>query len=172
MKKQTNKTRALILAVVTSGMLGMSACKKQQNADVFDDVVTREKYDSVYDAIGKNVTIDMVEEDENGIAFVTVEGKKYELGMDFLSMAMVYNTAPMSAFTLVKRGNSSTEIPISAAKSSACKEAKEEKIASSLHTELSTFSLTVFFAATAFTYTFSSSETSLSTSAVKEPPLS
>ena len=47
---------------------------------------------SVYDKIGKEVTIDMVEEDADGRAFVTVDGIKYELGMDFLSMAMVYNT--------------------------------------------------------------------------------
>lgn len=42
--------------------------------------------------IGSNVTIDMVKEDENGIATVEVEGKTYTLGMDFLTMAMVYNT--------------------------------------------------------------------------------
>ena len=47
---------------------------------------------SVYDKIGTQVTIDMVEEDENGLAYVTVDGIKYELGMDFLSMAMVYRT--------------------------------------------------------------------------------
>ncbi len=57
------------------------------------DVVERTDYTSVYDMIGSDVTIDMVEEDENGLAFVTVDGVKYELGMDFLSMAMVYNTA-------------------------------------------------------------------------------
>ena len=34
----------------------------------------------------------MVEEDSEGLAYVTVDGVKYELGMDFLSMAMVYNT--------------------------------------------------------------------------------
>ena len=58
----------------------------------FADVVERDDYTSVYDMIGSQVTIDMVEENEDGIAFVTVDGVKYELGMDFLSMAMVYNT--------------------------------------------------------------------------------
>ena len=56
------------------------------------DVVSREDYTSVYDMIGSKVTIDMVEENADGLAFVTVDGTKYELGMDFLSMAMVYNT--------------------------------------------------------------------------------
>ena len=56
------------------------------------DVVVREDYTSVYEMIGSQVTIDMVEENDDGLAFVTVDGVKYELGMDFLSMAMVYNT--------------------------------------------------------------------------------
>ena len=56
------------------------------------DAVTHKDYTSVYEMIGSNVTIDMVEE-KDGLAYVTYEGKKYELGMDFLSMAMVYNTA-------------------------------------------------------------------------------
>lgn len=51
-----------------------------------------EDYTSVYEKIGSQVTIDMVEEDPmTGCATVTVDGKTYELGMDFLSMAMVYN---------------------------------------------------------------------------------
>ncbi len=52
-----------------------------------------EDFTSVYETIGSQVTIDMVEEDDEGIAYVTVDEVKYELGMDFLSMAMVYNTA-------------------------------------------------------------------------------
>ena len=56
------------------------------------DVVSRDDYTSVYEMIGSKVTIDMVEENADGLAFVTVDGTKYELGMDFLSMAMVYNT--------------------------------------------------------------------------------
>lgn len=50
-------------------------------------------YVALYEKIGKKVTIDDVTEDpDTGLAYVTFEGKKYELGMDFLSMAMVYNT--------------------------------------------------------------------------------
>ena len=62
-----------------------------QNIDLAD-VVVRDDYTSVYDMIGSQVTVDMVEENDDGIAYVTVDGTKYELGMDFLSMAMVYNT--------------------------------------------------------------------------------
>lgn len=62
-------------------------------ADIdLNDVVERTDYTSVYEKIGKDVTIDMVEVDATGLAYVTVGGVKYELGMDFLSMAMVYNT--------------------------------------------------------------------------------
>ena len=53
--------------------------------------IVHQDYTSVYKKIGSKITIDMVEEDEDGIATVTYEGKTYELGMDFLSMAMVYN---------------------------------------------------------------------------------
>ncbi|MBR6784077.1 MAG: hypothetical protein IKM32_05215 [Clostridia bacterium] len=63
------------------------------------DVVEHKDYTSVYDMIGTKVTIDMVEEDEDtGLAYVTVDGVKYELGMDFLSGAMVYNSPDEAAF--------------------------------------------------------------------------
>ena len=49
-------------------------------------------YTSLYDAVGKNITIaDVTEDPETGFAYITVDGVQYELGMDFLSMAMVYN---------------------------------------------------------------------------------
>ncbi len=53
----------------------------------------RTDFTSVYSKIGSKVTIDMVEEQDDGTAKVTVDGITYELGMDFLSMAMVYNTS-------------------------------------------------------------------------------
>ena len=49
-------------------------------------------YTSFYEAVGDSITIDDVREDpETGLAYVVVNGTKHELGMDFLSMAMVYN---------------------------------------------------------------------------------
>ena len=73
-------------------------CKKSNNNDVLEDVVSREEYVSVYDTIGKEVTIDEVREGADGRAYVMKDGKEYELGMDFLSMAMVYNTRPTAQF--------------------------------------------------------------------------
>lgn len=49
-------------------------------------------YISLYKQFGKDVTIADVEEDpETGFAYITRDGVKYELGLDFLTMAMVYN---------------------------------------------------------------------------------
>ena len=63
------------------------------------DAVEHADYTSVYEMIGSNVTIDMVTEDEDtGLAYVEYEGKTYELGMDFLSMAMVYNCTPAGEY--------------------------------------------------------------------------
>lgn len=50
-------------------------------------------YTSLYEAIGEYVTIDDVYEID-GLAYVEYEGKEYELGADFLSMAMVYKCEP------------------------------------------------------------------------------
>ncbi len=88
-----NKIRlfALLLVAVLACSLLASCAPNYQDIDL-NDVVERTDYTSVYDVIGSRVTIDMVEEDDQGLAFVTVDGVKYELGMDFLSMAMVYNT--------------------------------------------------------------------------------
>lgn len=50
-------------------------------------------YIDVYENYGKDFTIDMVEEDpETGLAYATIDGERRELGMNFLSYAMVYNT--------------------------------------------------------------------------------
>ncbi len=73
-------------------------CKKETGAGVFEDVVERESYRSVYETVGKDVTVDTVREDSEGRAYVTLNGKEYELGMDFLSMAMVYNVKPAGRF--------------------------------------------------------------------------
>ncbi|MBQ7955871.1 MAG: hypothetical protein IJ282_08970 [Lachnospiraceae bacterium] len=51
-------------------------------------------YVSLYEQFGKEVTIADVTEDPNtGFAYIERDGVQYELGLDFLSMAMVYNTS-------------------------------------------------------------------------------
>ncbi len=92
------KIVSLVLAVIMLAT-ALVACKpaeddtgvKYQDYDPAD-VVKHKDFTSVYEMIGSKVTIDMVEEDKDtGLAYVTVDDVKYELGMDFLSMAMVYN---------------------------------------------------------------------------------
>lgn len=57
-------------------------------------------YISLYKQFGKDTTIADVEEDpETGFAYIEKDGKKYELGLDFLTMAMVYNTDPAGDYT-------------------------------------------------------------------------
>ena len=51
-------------------------------------------YVSLYEQFGKDVTIaDVTEDLETGFAYIERDGVKYELGLDFLTMAMVYNTS-------------------------------------------------------------------------------
>ena len=95
MKKMKKK----IFWVYMAGMVALSfvSCKGKDSGDVFEDIILREDFISVYDSIGKDVTIDKVFE-RDGLAFVEINWREYELGMDFLSMAMVYNVAPMGEF--------------------------------------------------------------------------
>ncbi len=102
MKKYNILALVLALAMVLSIFAGCQPAE-QENPVVYQDIdpadaVVHKDFTSVYDMIGSNITIDMVEEDENGIAWVTYEGTKYELGLDFLSMAMVYNAVPAGEF--------------------------------------------------------------------------
>ena len=52
-------------------------------------------YQSLYSKFGKEASIADVEEDpETGLAYFNApDGNQYELGLDFLTMAMVYNTS-------------------------------------------------------------------------------
>ena len=100
-------TKIISLALVVVMCMGMLAScfgpKPDEEAKVnyqeidLADVVTRDDYTSVYEVIGTQVTADMVVE-KDGLAYVTVDGVEYELGMDFLSMAMVYNVATSEKF--------------------------------------------------------------------------
>ena len=111
-EKKMKKLLALLLAVLM--IVGLFAgCgeepvnpDKPNNSDetaggeaavVYEDIdladaIEHTDYTSVYETIGSAITIDMVNEDpETGLATVEYEGVTYELGMDFLSYAMVYN---------------------------------------------------------------------------------
>ena len=72
-------------------IFGSSACScaGESYPDFLQDAVHREDFRSVYSEIGDRVTRDSVREDAYGKAYATVDGVEYELGMDFLSMAMV-----------------------------------------------------------------------------------
>ena len=95
MKKQF-KIFTCVLAL-SAATASLASCKKSDGGDLWMDVMERTDYRSVYSQIGAKVTIDMVTE-RNGAAYVMLDGKEYELGMDFLSMAMVYNTKPVGRF--------------------------------------------------------------------------
>ena len=49
-------------------------------------------YTSLYETFGKEISIaDVTEDPETGFGYIERDGVRYELGLDFLSMAMVYN---------------------------------------------------------------------------------
>ena len=82
---------------LSTASISFVGCKKNADEDLLGDVVERTDFRSVYSQIGEQVTVDKVTE-KDGFAYVTVNGKEYELGLDFLSMAMVYNTRPAGDF--------------------------------------------------------------------------
>ena len=88
----------LLVVVMCVGALASCGDKKKKddtnpaNAPAANSYVYGEDYISLYDQFGADVTIDQVTEDpETGFASITVDGTTYVLGLDFLSMAMVYN---------------------------------------------------------------------------------
>lgn len=83
---------------LTAAGVSLVGCKKNTDEGLLGDVVERTDFRSVYSQIGRQVTVDKVTE-RDGFAYVMVDGKEYELGLDFLSMAMVYNTRPVGYFT-------------------------------------------------------------------------
>ncbi len=99
-KRSVGKICRAFAAVAACGVCVFTqACAARVNDGAFlDDVITRENFDSVYGKIGRRVQISDVWEDEKGLAHVQVDGTDYELGMDFLSMAMVYNAKPSGKF--------------------------------------------------------------------------
>ena len=56
-------------------------------------------YESLYESFGRDVTIaDVTEDPETGFAYLEVGDEQYLLGLDFLSMAMIYNTEPVGGY--------------------------------------------------------------------------
>lgn len=96
--KRNQKFFLTVLACFSAPAIFGCNCGGTDHSAVWEDVVSRENYRSLYEEIGEKITVDMVEEKEDGRAYVVYEGKEYELGMDFLSMAMVYNTRPCGRF--------------------------------------------------------------------------
>lgn len=97
------KKLVILLVALTVGLSSLlTACGSNSSSSSSsssnwwkDYLYEQEDYDIVWDVIGSKVTIDMVTE-KRGIAYATVDGKEYELGLDFLSMAMVYSTQPVA----------------------------------------------------------------------------
>ena len=100
------KLLAMLMSVImVFAAFGFAAAESVDAANVADQpefqVMTLgnykygEDYTSLYEKYGKDITIaDVTEDEETGFAYITVDGEQKELGLDFLTMAMVYNTTP------------------------------------------------------------------------------
>ena len=95
MNKDMKKLLSIVLAVAM--MLSLVPAAFAEEAET-KSVVGKEygvDYTSLYDQFGKDTTIaDVTEDEETGLCYIEKDGVEYELGLDFLSMAMVYNTTP------------------------------------------------------------------------------
>ncbi len=68
------------------------------NVMVLGNYTYGEDYISLYEKYGADITIADVKEDDDGFGYITVDGEDYQLGLDFLTMAMVYNTTPAGEY--------------------------------------------------------------------------
>ena len=98
-KGRALKIGATFTALSIACVFPFTGCKRVDNGAFLKDVVYREDFASVYDAIGARVQLENVKEGADGRAYAEIDGVEYELGMDFLSMAMVYNAKPSGEFT-------------------------------------------------------------------------
>ncbi len=105
MKKVLSSILAIMLAFVM--VLSLASCAPANepggneggNGDAADWITLNGKeygedkdYISLYEKYGNEVTIaDVTEDETTGKCYITKDGKQYELGLDFLSRAMVYN---------------------------------------------------------------------------------
>ncbi len=88
------KLLAMLLAAMM--LLSTATCFAEEAASTPKTLVGKEwqkDYISLYDKYGKETSIaDVTEDPSTGFAYIEKDGKQYELGLDFLTMAMVYNT--------------------------------------------------------------------------------
>ena len=91
--KNAKKLLALVMALSLCLALGATAFASGEDEEVVS--IAGKEYGTDYVELYEqfsDVTIDEVTEDEaTGLAYIERDGVEYELGMDFLSMAMVYN---------------------------------------------------------------------------------
>lgn len=89
------KLLSIILAVAMVLTLTASFAEEETGLWAINGKEYGVDYTSLYEKFGKETTIADVEEDEDtGLCYITKDGVEYELGLDFLTMAMVYNTEP------------------------------------------------------------------------------
>ncbi len=89
--------KLLSLVLAAAMMLSLAPAAFAEEAEV--KTITGKEYGvdytSLYSQFGKDITIaDVIEDEETGFAYIEKDGVEYELGLDFLSMAMVYNAVP------------------------------------------------------------------------------
>lgn len=87
------KLLSLVLAAVMLLSLVPAAFAEEAETKSISGKEYGVDYTSLYSQFGKDTTIaDVTEDEETGLCYIEKDGVEYELGLDFLSMAMVYNT--------------------------------------------------------------------------------
>lgn len=100
--KQRKLVVALAVILVLVLAIGvLTACKKEEKIpyeaiddnDIVKDLTYGVDYKTLYDQFGNEADASKLTFKSNGLAYQTFsDGKEYELGLDFLSMAMVYKS--------------------------------------------------------------------------------
>ena len=89
------KIVSLLLALTLAATMICSAVADEFDLMTLGNYEYGVDYQSLYEVCGSDITIaDVIEDPETGLAYIEKDGELVELGMDFLSMAMVYNCTP------------------------------------------------------------------------------
>lgn len=87
------KVFALLLAVAMLLTPVLSMAEDAAETKILDGKEYGVDYTALYEQFGADVSIaDVTEDPATGFAYIERDGQQYELGLDFLTMAMVYNT--------------------------------------------------------------------------------